>query len=118
MSGNFLYQNGISKNSLYVKFNVNVKSISLTFATVDYHDPGVNGTASNIRLTAYVNTVSGTNVGTVITHGTFTTDTYPQGTLTFSAPADQTFNFVVIDLPPLAQGASVFLVDNIVVNTA
>jgi hypothetical protein len=117
-SGNYLYQNAVTKTPLDIRFSANIRSISLTFATVDYHDPGVNGTASNIRATGYVNSAANAAVGSVTTHGIFTTDTYPQGTLTLTAPAGQSFNLVQIDLPPLAQGATVFLIDNITITTA
>ena len=45
-------------------------------------------------------------------------DTYPEGTLTFNS-GGQPFNMVEIDLPYIsAEGATVFIIDNITVITA
>jgi hypothetical protein len=87
----------------------------LKFATVDYHDPGAGGTASTIKLTAYLNSTTSTPIGATTTYGTFSTDTYPQGTLSFNSSTP--FDVVTIELPFMQQGAAVFLVDNITVTT-
>ncbi len=113
-SGNYLYDNTPFKAALHIKFSQQLTSLTLTFATIDYHDPGAGGNPSDIKLTAYMNSTTGAPVGSVTTHGTVSTDSYPQGTLSFSA-AGQLFNLVVIELPYLPQGATDFLVDNVTV---
>ena len=115
-SGNYLNDNTVDRNTLNIKFSQPVVSITLTFATVDYHDPGAGGTATPIQLTAYNGSSTGTPVGSATAHGEFSSDSYPQGTLSFSS-GSQAFDTVAVVVPFLAQGATDFLVDNIVVTT-
>lgn len=116
-SGNYLFDNTPTRNILNITFNRPVTGITLTFATIDYHDPGAGGQPSSLQLTAY-NTSGGTTpIGSVSAFGTFTNDSYPQGTLSFSSP-NQPFDSVAIEIPFLAQGATDFLVDNIIAAVA
>lgn len=115
-SGKYLFQDNVFKTPVDIKFDKTITRISLTFATVDYHDPNTNGAASNIRLTAYMNSATTSPIGSATTQGTFTSDAYPEGTLSFSSSGTP-FNFIEIDLPFLPQGATNFLVDNISVTT-
>ena len=110
-SGNYLKASASLRNTLIIRFDRPLNSITLSFATVDYHDPGAGGTASNIKLNAYLDSSASTPVGTVTAHGEFSGDSYPQGVITLQT--QQTFNLVTIEIPYLAQGAVDFLVDNI-----
>lgn len=116
-SGNFLMDSNSLRNPLYVSFSHKLTAITFTFATMDYHDPGAGGEPSSVKLTAYLDSTGTSAVGTVTTHGTFSNDSYPEGTLLFSS-GGQLFNLVVIELPFLPQGATDFMVDNISVTTA
>jgi VCBS repeat-containing protein len=114
-SGNYLFDNDVFKSSLDITFNQSLDNISFTFATVEYHG-GPVAEPSNIQLTAYVNSTATTPVGSALARGTWpTSDTYPQGTLTFDS-GGQPFNVVRIEIPYQPQGASVFLADYVVVN--
>jgi hypothetical protein len=113
-SGNYLVVNTVERSILNIKFSKPLVGITLTFATIDYHDPGAGGTASTIQLTAYNGSSTGTPLGSVNAHGTFSADSYPQGTLSFRA-ANQPFDTVAITVPFMPQGATGFLVDNVVV---
>ncbi len=97
----------------------NLTSISFVFKTAELRDPGLGGTGSPIRLTAYINSVS-SPVGSPVTVNGIETpfDNYPEGTLTFNS-GGQPFNLVEIDLPYIsAEGATGFVIDNIIVITA
>ncbi len=111
-SGNYLVDNGPQRNTLYIFLNKPIVNITLTFATIDYHDPGTGGTPSTISLTAYAGTPSGTPVGNSTAHGVFTNSSYPQGTLSLTSFSNP-FNVVAIVIPYQPQGAVDFLVDNI-----
>ena len=114
-SGQFLWPSTVNQDHLVMNFSTNVTSITMDFKTAELHDPGPGGTGSPIRLSASVNS-SSTPVGSpVISYGTETPfDTYPEGTLTFNA-SGQGFDRVEIDLPFISQGATGFILDNIVV---
>jgi len=97
-------------------FSQALTNITLTFATVDYHDPGAGGTATPIKLTAYMNYVTSAAIGTKTAFGTFTSDTYPQAIISFTSTLP--FNIVTIEIPYITQGAAVYLIDNVIVTTA
>ncbi len=119
-SGNFLSDNDASRNFLNISFSQQLISIVLTFATIDYHDPGPGGTFSDIQLTAYMKDSTGMRaVGLPVTaHGSRPPlDTFPQGTLWFDF-SGQPFNLVEIVVPFQPGGATDFLLDNITATTA
>jgi hypothetical protein len=113
-SGNYLVDSNPFRNPLSISFSQQITAITLTFATIDYHDPGADGTGSDIKLTAYLDSTGTTAVGSVTTQGTFSIDSYPEGALSFSS-SGQPFNIVIIELPFLPQGAVDFMVDNIAI---
>jgi hypothetical protein len=116
-SGLFLWPSTANRDPLIINFSRNIVSISFTFKTAELHDPGPGGTGSPLRLNSYLNS-NPTAVGSITVNGQETPfDTYPEGTLTFSSSGQQ-FNSVKIDLPFIANGASGFIIDNIVVVTA
>ncbi len=118
-SGLFLWPSTINRDHLDITFSQSITSISFNFKTAELHDPGPGGTGSPIRLTAYMNSLS-TQIGAPVTVNGIETpyDNYPEGTLKFNSNG-QPFNLVEIDLPFIsAEGASGFIIDNIVVTTA
>ena len=116
-SGNYLYPNKPFRTYLDIRFSQPLNNITVTFATIEYHGPGNVETPSNVKLTAYMNSTSTTAIGSVITHGTFSSDSYPQGVLIFNSDG-QPFDLVRIEVLYQPSGASAFLADNIVVSTA
>ena len=66
---------------------------------------------TTIKLTAYLDSTASAPVGSATTHGTYSTDTMPMGTLSFTSA--QPFNLVEISIPPQPLAATDFLVDNI-----
>ncbi len=115
-SGYYLSSNGGARNTLLIRFNTMVYNVTLTFATIDYHDPGKNGTATPISLTAYVNSTTSTPLGSSTAHGIFTSDSYPEGRITYAST--QGFNLVSVVVPYIPQGAVDFLIDNVAVITS
>lgn len=112
-SGKYLYDNKPSRDSLDIMFSQQLTSITLTFATVEYHTE-----ASNITLTAYMNSIDTTPVGWTTSRGTFSNALYPQGTLSFNS-GDQPFNLVRIEIPDQGlNGATNFFIDNVTTTTA
>jgi len=110
-SGKYLYDNNTFRDILDIRFSVEVVHIELTFATIEPYGEA-NNELSDILLTAYENT---NLVGTTKAHGNFSSDSFPQGTLSFSA--GQPFNWVRIMVPAQSSGTTDFLVDNIKVTT-
>ena len=116
-SRNYLYQNRPSRTPLHTKFSQPVTSITLTFATTDYHGVGEVEEPTAIKLTAYMNTAEITSLGSATARGTFPENyLYPQGTLSYSGRG--AFNLVVIELLFQPRGASSFFADNVVVTTS
>lgn len=112
-SGKYLYDNKPSRDSLDITFSQPLTGIRLTFATVEYATE-----PSNITLTAYLNSVSTSPVGSVTARGTYQTALYPQGTLSFNS-GGQPFNLVRIEIPYQGtEGATNFFVDNIIITAA
>jgi len=109
-SGKYLYPNKSTRTYLDIRFSQQLTSITLTFATIEFHDPG----PTNITLTAYMDSTGTTPVGSAVARGVFTNDSYPQSTLSFNS-GSQPFNLVRIGLPAQPFAASAFLVDNIIV---
>lgn len=112
-SGNYLYDNDSNRNVLDMKFSRQLTSISLNFATADFHQIEV---PTAIQLTAYVDSTATVPVGSATAHGTYGADTMPMGTLTFTA-GGKPFNVVEIAIPFQPLGAAIFLVDNVRVTT-
>ena len=81
-SGNYLYDNDNHRNVLDIKFSQPLTSISLNFATADFHQIEVPTT---IQLTAYVDSTATAPVGSATAHGTYGAGTMPMGTLTFNS---------------------------------
>ncbi len=109
-SGHYLYDNNLNMNYLDIKFSKLLNSITLTFATADFHQ---TETPTTIQLTAYRDSTGTLPVGSISTHATYGTDTMPMGTLSFTSSTP--FNLVEIVLPPQTLGVTDFLVDNIAV---
>jgi hypothetical protein len=116
-SGKYLYQNGVSRTSLQIRFNRPMAAVNLDFATLEYHGPGNVDTPSSIKLNAYLDSTMSTPLGTTTARGTLVGDTYPQGKLTFSS-SGQAFNVVTIEILFVANGATAFLIDNILATPA
>jgi hypothetical protein len=113
-SGKWLYDNKPAMDSLDIMFSQQLTSITLTFATVEYHG-GPETQPSNITLTAYMNSINSTPVGLATTRGTFADSPYPQGTLSLNS-GGQPFNLVRIEiLYQGPEGAMDFFVDNITI---
>ena len=110
-SGNYLYPNNLDRNYLDIKFSKQIRRITLTFATADTHQTEL---PTAIQLTAYADSTGTPPVGSTTTRGTYGTDTFPMGTLSFTS--SKPFNLVEIVLPPQPLGITDFLVDNITVN--
>jgi hypothetical protein len=107
-SGKYLYPDSVYKAALDFQFGRPLQTVTLKFATVDY-DIEV---PSTLELDAYQKTSSGTTlVGTASAHGTYGGDTFPMGTLSFTAVT--WFNRVELWLPYNPQGATDFLVDSV-----
>ncbi len=113
-TGKYLYQNQVARTYLDITFSQTITNITITFSAVEYHDPF--GQPSPIKVTAYLNSTTSTAVGSATANGSVTSGTYPVGTLTFDS-GGQVFNIVRIELPFLAQGATAYLVDNVVIRT-
>ncbi|MFO1433052.1 MAG: PEP-CTERM sorting domain-containing protein [Candidatus Competibacteraceae bacterium] len=112
-SGNYLYPNQpLQRSALDIQFSQSLTSISLTFATNDSQDstefPG------NLLLTAYLDSTGTPSIGSATAHGSFASDTFPMGTLTFDA-GGAPFNLVELIVPFQTAGTTSFFVDNIIV---
>jgi len=116
-SGNYLYPNSQFRKSLTIKFRQLLTSVTLTFATIEYHGVGEVEEPSTIKLSAYVNSTGTTPVGTASARGSLLSNSFPQGMVTFNS-GGQPFNLLVIELLPQARGGTAFLVDSITVTAA
>ena len=105
--GPFLYPNALGVAPLTITFSEPVNSISLVFATVEQH------IASDMHLSAFL---GGTLVGSTTGPGAYIAgDTYPQGTVTYSAAA---FDRVELSVPQQGTEPRVaFFVDTITITT-
>jgi len=114
-SGQWLYDNQQSRDYLDIRFNANLYSINLTFATIEPHGgPGIE--PSYINLTAYMDSVGTNPIGWAWTRGVTSSEQNTQGTLSFNS-GEQPFNLVRIGIPPLQPpfNPTDFFVDNIVI---
>jgi hypothetical protein len=111
-TGKYLYDNNFtSRDALEIRFSQQLKSISLTFATVEYQTDQTR--LADITLTAYMNSANTTPVGSASARGTVLTGLYPQGVLSFDS-SGQPFNIVRIEIPSEDPGEITnFFVDNI-----
>ena len=110
-SGSYLYDNDLNMNPLDIKFSYPITRITLTFATADFHQSEV---PSNILLTAYVDSTATAAVGSATAHGTYGSDVYPMGTITFDS-GGVPFNLVELKIPVQPLGVTDYFVDNITV---
>ncbi len=108
-SGKYLYDNKQSRDILEIRFNQSLSSISLVFATVEYHSK-----PSNISLTAYLDSLEAQPVGQTTASGIIQNGLYPQGKLTLELSGKE-FNIVRVEIPYQLDGATNFFIDNIVV---
>jgi hypothetical protein len=111
-SGRYIWPNNLTRNVLVVEFGQPLTAIGLTFATIEYHDPGL--TPTPIQLTAYADAAGTVPVGSVTAHGTeIPGQSYPQGTLSFASA--QPFCRVEIVVTDIKDGATGCVIDNITV---
>jgi hypothetical protein len=110
-SGKYLYDNKPSRDILDIKFSDDIIDVRFTFATIENKSEAIT-VPSNILITGYRNT---NLVGSNQTVGSFSSDSYPQGTLYFYAGIP--FNWIRISIPSQTSETTDFLVDNIIVTT-
>ena len=112
-TGKYLSDARPDRDTLQISFSSLLDSITLDFATLDSE---LNREVpSNILLTAYRDSTNNL-VGSATNYGTYTTDSWPQGTLSFNS-AGQLFNLVQIYVPwDPVNTTTDFLVDDIRVN--
>ena len=113
-SGNYLYQNQVFRTNLNIRFSRPLTSITLTFATIEYHGVGEVEEPTAIKLTGFVNSTGTSPVGSATARGSISSGTFPQGTLSFDS-GGQPFNLITMELLPQTPGGTSFLVDNITV---
>jgi hypothetical protein len=110
-SGKYLYDNKPTRDILDIKFSGEIIAVTFTFATIEHQSEAIT-VPSDILITAYRNTnLAGSNR----TYGSFSSDSYPQGMLSFSS--GMSFNWIRISIPSQTSGTTDFLVDNIIVTT-
>ena len=108
-SGKYVYDNKPTRDILDVNFSSDIVAVRFTFATIEQQSGAIT-LPSDILITAYKNT---NHVGSNRTYGRFSSDSFPQGMLFFSAGVP--FNWVRISIPSQTSGTTDFLVDNIIV---
>jgi len=116
-SGNYLWDNKAEKNIVEITFSQMITRISLTFATVEYHGVGNVDEPSIMQLHAYQNSTQRSLIGSSTAQGVFSSDMYPQGTLSFTSPG-KAFNQVTIELANQTGPTTEFFIDNIIVQIA
>ncbi len=109
-SGKYLFDNNVSRDILDVRFSQNIIAVNLAFATLERKNQ--TSLPSDILLTAFEDTVL---VGSNKTSGTFSSDSYPAGILSFGS--GQPFNWIRISIPSQTTGTTDFLIDNIIIVT-
>jgi len=115
--GNYLSDSKPSRDTLEIRFNQPIKSVTFTFATFEF-DRGPTSQPSYITLTAYMDSTAN-QIGSTNARGTWPTggDAYPQGTLTYNS-ATSSFNLIRIELPYQGLESSVdYLIDTLTVKT-
>jgi len=115
-SGRWLYDNKPTRDSLIIRFSQPLTSINFTFATRESRR-GSEVQSTNVTLTAYANSTDSTPIGSATAPGTFSSNAYPQGTLSFTS-VNHPFNLVRIEIPSVFQGVTDFFIDDIIVITA
>ena len=110
-SGKYVYDNKPTRDILDIKFSSDIVVARFTFATIEQQSATIT-LPSDILVTAYRNN---NLVGSNKTYGRFSSDSYPQGMLFFSA--GMPFNWIRISIPSQTSGTTDFLVDNIIVTT-
>jgi len=115
-SGNYLFDNKIPRDKLYISFSQPISSITLTFATVEYYGAGHVDEPSYMKLTAYKDSMNSI-IGSNSAQGIVSDNVFPQGTLSFNANG-QSFNSIQIEMLPQQPGGTDFLVDNVIIITA
>ncbi len=110
-SGKYIYDNKPTRDILDVKFSREIVSVTFTYATIEQQSAAIT-LPSDILITAYKNT---NLVGSNRTYGRFSSDSFPQGTLFFSA--GMPFNWIRISIPSQTSETTDFLVDNIIVTS-
>jgi hypothetical protein len=110
--GNYLYPNRINKDRLNIQFSHPLTGFTCTFATTDLHAVGEVNTPSSLKLTAFQDSAGIKVLNSVTAQGIFSSDLYPEGTLSFDANG-QRFNFVTVELVLPNRTATGFLLDNI-----
>lgn len=68
-SGNYLYQNESSRIKLRIESSRTLISITMTFATIEYHDVGEVDQPTAIELTAYLDSTVTPAVGSATARG-------------------------------------------------
>ncbi|MBI1850565.1 MAG: hypothetical protein HYR85_09500 [Planctomycetes bacterium] len=111
-SGLYLYANNQNRNHLDVQFDHALTHVTLTFATSDNHQTELT---TLLQLSAFMDSTSNPPVGVVTARGTYGSDTFPMGTVTFISTAP--FNLIELVLPYQPLGVTAFFVDNIAVTT-
>ena len=111
-TGKYLYDNKPTVDILDINFSTGITAINFTFATIELKGGAIT-VPSDILLTAYDNIRL---VGSAKAYGNFSSDSYPQGTLSFGA--GQPFNWIRISMPSQTSATTDFLIDNIKVTVA
>lgn len=107
LTGNYLWPSSLDRNVLTVKFDHPLVALTFPFATVDYQDNAE--IPANVLMTAYTGT---TTIGTATDHGTYNGAFFPEGRITFNAPAGQTFDSITLVVPWCSTGTTNLLADN------
>lgn len=108
-SGKYLYANNLARDILDIQLSTKIIAINFTFATIEQYGGAIT-VPSDILLIAYYNTQL---LGSTKAYGSFSSDSYPQGMLSFSPGGP--FNQVRISIPAQTSGTTKFLIDNITV---
>ena len=108
-SGKYVYDNNPTRDILDIKFSDDIIIARFTFATIEQQSATIT-LPSDILVTAYKNN---NLVGSNKTYGRFSSDSYPQGMLIFSA--GMPFNWIRISMPSQTTETTDFLVDNMIV---
>jgi hypothetical protein len=108
-SGKYLSDNKTSRDILDIKFSEQMIDLKITFATVEEQSQDIQ-IPSDVVIAVY----NGTRlVGSNRAYGSFSSDSYPQGTITFFAGMQ--FNWIRVSIPPQSSNTTDFLIDNITV---
>jgi hypothetical protein len=116
--GNYLSDNKPTRDTLEIRFNQPIMSVSFTFATFEF-DGGPTSQPSYISLTAYMDSTAN-QIGSTTARGPWPSggDAYPQGTLTYNS-ANGPFNLIRIELPYQGLESSVdYLIDTVTIKTS